>query len=82
MLHFAWIGSVIGVVAFACWLVTRRAPANVRYVVALGFLCMLAGTPGGVAAWLVVHGFANSVRDDAQVETRNGEVARDRCIAL
>ena len=38
---------------------------------------MLAGTPGGVATWLVVHGFANSVRDDAQVEARSDEMAAD-----
>jgi beta-lactamase regulating signal transducer with metallopeptidase domain len=81
MLHFAWIGSVIGVVAFTCWLVTRRSPANVRYAVAIGCLCMLAGAPGGVAAWLVVHGCSNSVRGDAQVAASNGEMAAEHVMS-
>jgi beta-lactamase regulating signal transducer with metallopeptidase domain len=67
MLHFAWIGGVVGVVAFACWVITRRAPANVRYVVALVCLGAMAASPGGVAAWLVVHGFVASVGADTPI---------------
>ena len=67
MLHFLWVGSLIGVAAAIGRVIVRRAAPSVRYAVMLGCLCMLGGSPGGIAAWLVVHGFASSVRPDAPI---------------
>ena len=67
MLHFLWVGTLIGLAAAIGRVIVRRAAPSVRYAVALGCLCMLGGSPGGIAAWLVVHGFASSVRPDAPI---------------
>ena len=72
MLHFLWVGSLIGLAAAIGRVIVRRAAPSVRYAAALGCLCMLGGSPGGIAAWLVVHGFASSVRPDAPIATDAG----------
>lgn len=50
MIHFLWIGTLMGV---GCWLgrlALRRAPPPVRYGFALGSLLALAGTAGALFA--------------------------------
>ncbi len=51
MLHYLWLGTLVGLAAGACRLVLRRAPANVRYVAALVCLAVLAALPVAIAAW-------------------------------
>src|SRR5882724_10369013 len=67
MLHFIWVGSLMGLAAAICRVISRRAAPSVRYAVALGCLLMLAGSPGGIAAWLIAHGIANGMRPDAPI---------------
>src|SRR5450631_751310 len=53
MLHFLWLGTAIGATALACRVLVRRAPASIRYVVAMASMLALAASPVVVAAWLV-----------------------------
>jgi beta-lactamase regulating signal transducer with metallopeptidase domain/Tol biopolymer transport system component len=48
MLHFVWVGGVIGITAAIALRVLRRAPAQIRYGVALASLALLAITPAGI----------------------------------
>jgi beta-lactamase regulating signal transducer with metallopeptidase domain len=52
MVHFLWLGALVGVAAAVSRLVLRRASANVRYVVALAWLVVLVALPVGIAAWI------------------------------
>lgn len=52
MLHFMWLGTVVGAAALVCRMLLRRASANVRYVAAVCCLVVLAGLPCGIAGWL------------------------------
>jgi beta-lactamase regulating signal transducer with metallopeptidase domain/thiol-disulfide isomerase/thioredoxin len=60
MLHFLWLGTLVGLVAGVCRLVLRRASANLRYATALVCLVVLAVLPLGIAAMLVEHYHATS----------------------
>ncbi|MCI0331924.1 MAG: DUF1559 domain-containing protein [Planctomycetes bacterium] len=53
MLHYLWLGALVGVVALVSRALLHRAAPNVRYTVALGWLMLLAILPIGIAAWLV-----------------------------
>lgn len=53
MLHFLWLGAIVGLVAVMARLLLRRAAPNVRYGVALAVLALLGALPIGIAAWLV-----------------------------
>ncbi len=52
MLHYLWLGTLVGLAAGACRLVLRRASANVRYVAAIVCLAVLAALPVAIAAWV------------------------------
>ncbi len=53
MLHFLWLGMLVGLVALmGRWMLRRAVPA-VRYVAALAALALLAALPIAIAAWLV-----------------------------
>ncbi|HEY4234381.1 MAG TPA: M56 family metallopeptidase, partial [Lacipirellulaceae bacterium] len=67
MLHFLWVGSIVGIGAVVCRLTVRRAPAHVRYTLALVALGLLAASPVGVAVWLAGHGDTTNMRVDATV---------------
>jgi len=54
MLHYVWVGSLLGILALTCKWLLRAAGANMRYVVALCRLAALALAPLGIAAWLDV----------------------------
>ena len=54
MIHFAWIGTAILIVAaLARWLASR-APANGKYVLSLVSLALVTASPVVIAAWLSV----------------------------
>jgi beta-lactamase regulating signal transducer with metallopeptidase domain len=53
MVHFLWLGALVGVAAGACRLMLRRANANLRYAVMVVSLAALVALPVGIAAWLV-----------------------------
>jgi hypothetical protein len=50
MLHFLWLGTLLGLGALVCRLVVRRASAPMRYGVALVNLAVLAALPLGIGA--------------------------------
>jgi beta-lactamase regulating signal transducer with metallopeptidase domain len=64
MLHFLWVGAIVALSALACRAIVRRASESIRYAVALGCLCVLAGSPVEIAAWLVMHDFAHRLQFD------------------
>ena len=46
MLHYLWVGAVLGVAAIVLRLFLRSAAANVRYVATLGSLLLMADRTG------------------------------------
>lgn len=48
MLHYLWMGALVGVAALVSRVVLRRAAANVRYAAALTCLAVLAVLPVGI----------------------------------
>ena len=54
MLHFLWLGTLVGLVAGALRLLLRQASPNARYVTAVTTLVVLASLPLSIAAWLVI----------------------------
>jgi beta-lactamase regulating signal transducer with metallopeptidase domain len=49
MIHFLWVGSLIGLLALMLRLILRRASANMRYVCLLGCLAALSAAPPFIA---------------------------------
>ncbi len=52
MVHFLWLGTIVGIAAAGCRVVLRRASPNARYLAAGISLSLLAALPMGIAAWL------------------------------
>jgi len=52
MLHYSWIGALLGAVVFAVKPLLKRSSASVRYVVGIVCLGTLAATPVGIATWV------------------------------
>jgi beta-lactamase regulating signal transducer with metallopeptidase domain len=52
MLHYLWLGALVGAAAGVSGFALRRAGANVRYAVALAWLAVLAVLPIGVGVWV------------------------------
>src|SRR4051794_15793952 len=72
MLHFLWIGAMLGAMALTCRVALARADARVRYAVALFWMIVLALTPLLIAARVQHlqdhHATApSSLRDDVSV---------------
>ncbi len=61
MVHFLWLGTLVGGLAAAWRFAMRRARPNVRYVAALVSLGILTALPVGIATWLVSTGPATQV---------------------
>jgi beta-lactamase regulating signal transducer with metallopeptidase domain len=57
MLHFLWLGTLVGLAAVACRFAMRHASAETRYAASLACLVVLAALPVGIAAWLVAEPF-------------------------
>lgn len=55
MLHFLWLGTLVGFAAGVCRLVLRRSSANLRYAAALTSFVALAALPLGIGEWLAVN---------------------------
>lgn len=55
MLHFLWLGGIIGLLAGASRLLLRSARPNVRYVVALGWLAALTVAPLAITLAVVAE---------------------------
>jgi beta-lactamase regulating signal transducer with metallopeptidase domain len=53
MLHFLWVGLLVGLAALAARCLVRRAAPQVRYAVALGSFALLAVAPLGLLTWQV-----------------------------
>jgi D-alanyl-D-alanine endopeptidase (penicillin-binding protein 7) len=49
MLHYYWVGVLIGIVTAMALRLLRDASAEVRYAVALGGLVVLASAPAAIA---------------------------------
>ena len=65
MLHFLWLGTLVGLVAGACRLLLRQASPNVRYATAVTTLVVLASLPLSIAAWLVITYPTDFLTEDA-----------------
>ncbi len=52
MVHFLWLGALVGAAAAVCRLLLRRAVASVRYAFMVAWLIALATLPIATAAWL------------------------------
>jgi beta-lactamase regulating signal transducer with metallopeptidase domain len=76
MLHFLWLGTAIGAGAMALRLSVHRAPANVRYVVAIASLLALAASPIGIAVWLLA-GKPSHTQRPASMSSTSGGAALD-----
>jgi beta-lactamase regulating signal transducer with metallopeptidase domain len=74
MIHFLWLGAIVGAAAGVLYLLLRRCSPNVRYAAALGVLTILSASPLGVAAWVVSTGPA--MQFAAMDEGGAGEGAR------
>jgi beta-lactamase regulating signal transducer with metallopeptidase domain len=55
MLHYFWLGAVIGAVMLLLRRKLQSAGEDVRYAVALGGFCLLCVAPVAVAAWVAQH---------------------------
>jgi len=69
MLHYLWVGLAIGLLAAMARLLLGRAPANVRYAVALGTLSALAAAPLVIAEYVAANLPAMAHVPTAAVET-------------
>ena len=56
MLHYLWVGGVLGVIALMLRRALRAAAANLRYLAALGCFVVLGIAPLSIAV-LVTHSF-------------------------
>ncbi len=74
MLHYLWVGAVLGVAAIVLRLFLRSAAANVRYVAALGSLLLMAATPAVIAA-IVMHELGPWTKDVAAPHAVGGAAA-------
>lgn len=59
MVHFIWVGALIGLVAWCCRAAMRQWPldnlgCNLHYGCAFGLLLTLAAAPPGIPVWLLV----------------------------
>lgn len=73
MLHFLWIGTLIGGLAVLGRIVFRRASANVRYATALVCLSLMTVAPVVIAVWLASNGAVSSpVEGSAVADTSVG----------
>lgn len=52
MIHFLWVGTLVGLAAFLCRWLLRRSPANFRYAMSLACFALFAGLPIVIATWL------------------------------
>lgn len=52
MIHYLWVGTLLGLAAVACKWALKSATAHVRYLVALGWLAALALSPMVIAICL------------------------------
>src|SRR5262245_47553813 len=86
MVHFLWLGTVVGLVAMITRLLAGRASANVRYATALASLSVLAVLPVAIAAWLVAYAepvlvAAPAIGDGEIIELNNQQTSPDTPIA-
>jgi beta-lactamase regulating signal transducer with metallopeptidase domain len=87
MLHFLWLGTLVGLAAGALRLLLRRASPNLRYVAATTTLAILASLPFGIAAWLVSANATEFMTEPPAVShgsavTHDVDRARDSIIEL
>src|SRR4051794_10143442 len=63
MIHFLWLGTLVALAALVSrWLLCRTS-ANVRYVVALTCLMMLAAMPITIVVWLYEYSPSSRLAD-------------------
>ncbi|HJQ80743.1 MAG TPA: M56 family metallopeptidase, partial [Lacipirellulaceae bacterium] len=70
MVHFLWLGALVGIAAAGCRLVLRRATPNARYIAAMVSLAVLAAMPLGIAAWIMQHPRTN-LRLESSIAARD-----------
>lgn len=70
MIHTIWIGTAIGIAAFASRLILGRASASLRYVIAILWLLALAITP--LIVWMWVQPAAN--HSSSQTKSANASI--------
>ena len=77
MLHFLWIGALVGIVAaVGRWLLRRRS-ANVRYLFALVVFAVLAALPLAVGEAGAGHGNRSGDGDQAGGDQKLGLACHD-----
>ena len=79
MLHYLWVGALLGLGAWASHGGMRRASAAARYVVALGWLGALAVAPIAIAVWIDKPSGFETV---GWVEVRDPRGKIDRSVGL
>ncbi|NQT13872.1 MAG: hypothetical protein HQ582_14050 [Planctomycetes bacterium] len=52
MIHYLWVGALLGLAAVVCKWALKSATAHVRYLVALGWLATLALSPIAIVVWV------------------------------
>jgi hypothetical protein len=70
MVHFVWLGALVGIAAAGCRLVLRRASPDARYIAATVSLAVLAAMPLGIAAWIMQHPRTN-LRLESSIAARD-----------
>src|SRR3954470_20980568 len=63
MIHFLWLGTLVGTIALPSRWLLGRASANVRYAVALSWLAALVALPIGIATGLYQNPPSIQVQD-------------------
>jgi len=77
MLHFLWVGTILGVAgALARWLLVSSGP-NVRYAVALVCMSALAAAPMVIALWVFEAPVVVDVPDPLILELQEPLATRD-----
>lgn len=87
MIHYLWIGGLIGVVAYLLRLPIRRRTPNLRYALTLACFFALAAAPVGIATWLASdaqfaasYAFSNTTEEVSSRETLPIETAKTQAV--
>src|SRR5689334_6096570 len=55
MVHFLWLGTLVGLAALISRWLLRRASANIRYAIGLSCLALLTVLPAAIASWFAIN---------------------------
>lgn len=75
MIHFLWIGALIGLVAFAGRLLLRQSRPQIRYLFSAGCLLIMAASPGLILWHLLPDASHPPYRDHSASEFQRPDVS-------